>query len=222
MVVQGKSMKLSKVLCLALINGFVLLIFASMLAGCQQASVHHYGYFTRFAQENNRQIASASPAHSIQKHFDIKQVYIYCMVNEKNVEQCFDKNFKNILKKYENKSGKFTEIERQKITQEINFKSIQNNTEKLAKTMLKKMDVHIKQLVNRREKFCRTNAKYYIKRCLNQYIEKDTMSVLNSYQVHNREMNGHEYLFLKNKIKNKIHISLSSSFQKLKQKEKKS
>ena len=48
------------------------------------------------------------------------------------------------------------------------------------------------------------------------------MSVLNAYQGHNREMNGHEYLYLKNKIKEKFNTSLAVSLDKLQSEEKKS
>lgn len=215
-------MKVDKIISIAVINGLTLLLFASLLAGCQKTSIHHAGLFTKYTQQNSRTIASATISSDLEKHFDVKQVYIFCKVNDINVEQCFKKNFEVILKRYEDKNGSLAQGQKDELIRQVNFNQIKTNTEVIAKSMIDKMSTHIGQLVSKRESFCRVNSKFYIKRCLGQYVEKDTMSVLNAYQGHNREMNGHEYLYLKNKIKEKFNTSLAVSLDKLQSEEKKS
>lgn len=216
-------MKADKIISIAIINGLTLLIFASILAGCQKTSIHQSGLFTKYLNQNNRIIASSNNSGKINiSKVDPKQVYIYCQVNDTNSEKCYQKNLNQILSFYEQKNGKLSKDKTNEYLINNSFTIVKEQTENIANELVNKMNIPIGKLVSKRETFCRVNSKYYLKRCLNQYLEKDTMSVLNAYQGHNREMNGHEYLYLKQKIKNKFLISLEDSFKKLKTEEKKS
>ena len=218
-------MKFDKIISIAVINGLTLLIFASLLASCQKNSIPTKGHFSTFDKTVlGRSIASAEPQQliSLKKHFDLKQVYIYCSLNDTNAQQCYKTNLEKVINQYEKKAGKFSKEEKNLVVSSANFEYSKLNSEKIMFNVIGKMDTHIIQLVNKRENFCRVNSKYYIERCLKQYIETDTMVVLNKYQEHNTELNGHEYLYLKNGIKKKFVSKLDGSFKRLKTEEKKS
>lgn len=218
-------MKFDKIISIAVINGLTLLLFASLLASCQKNSIPTKGHFSSFqVKDLGRGIASAqSPQlESLQKHFDIKQVYIYCTLNDTNAEQCFQNNLDKVINQYEQKMGKLNKEDKKILTTHTKFQSMKTQSEKIMHSLLGRMDTHILQLVNKRENFCRVNSKFYIERCLKQYIDTDTMAVLNKYQDHNSNLNGHEYLYLKNGIKKVFISKLETSFNKLSTEEKKS
>lgn len=219
-------MKFNKIISLAVINGLTLLIFASLLASCQKNSIPTKGHFTKFniVMDNNRSIASSGPEQliSLRKHFDLKQVYIYCTLNDTNAQKCYQNNLSKIINQYQQKIGTITKEDKKQIFKFANFKSLKHDSENIMSQLIGKMNTHIIQLVNKRENFCRVNSKYYIERCLKQYIESDTMTVLNKYQEYNIDLNGHEYLYLKNGIKKVFLSKLDTSFKKLQTEEKKS
>lgn len=218
-------MKVNKIISIAVINGLTLLVFASLLASCQKNSIHTKGHFTEITlKAPSRSIASSEEKNldSLRKHFDLKQIYIYCSLNDTRVEKCYKENIKKIIHQYEQKVGKFSEEQIKQLSSEEYFNSLELETKSVVFTIMKKIDTHIGQLVNKRENFCKVNSKFYIKRCLKQYLDADTMAVLNKYQQHHTKMNGHEYLYLKNGIERQFLSKLEVSYKKLKQEEKKS
>lgn len=211
-------MKFNKIISIAVINGLTLLIFASLLASCQKNSIPTQGHFSHFkAFVSARSIASAESEQltSLKRHFDLKQIYIYCSLNDTNVQQCYKNNLKQIVNRYEQNVGTISKNDKKNIMTSAKFIDSKLNSEKIMFHIIDKMDTHIVQLVSKRENFCRVNSNHYIERCLKQYIETDTMTVLNKYQEYNTELNGQEYLYLKNGIKKKFTSKLKASFKHL-------
>lgn len=215
-------MKQKQILSFTLLNGLVLLLFASFLASCQKNKLKHFGHFSVLESPQSRSIANSDGQlpESFAKYFDLKQVYIYCHINSVNEENCFEKHTQQILSDYENAKGPLEQKEKELITNQ--FKPTQKKVSELTTKILNQMQNNIQKLVNKREQFCQKNSTYYLDRCLNQYLENDTMAVLNDYQNHFKNINGHEYLFLQQEIKNSFKLKLHASYQNLNSKEKKS
>ena len=216
-------MKYDKIISISLFNGFTLLLFASFLASCQKNSIKRFGHFSETKAEISRSIASSEESEQMQsfsKYYDLKQVYIYCKVNSVHEKNCYNNNLNKIISNYENKNGKLKEHDKKTI--ESKFVKIQIEVDSITEKILTTVTPHIHKLINKREAFCDKNATYYLARCLNQYVEADTMKVLNKYQKYNKNINGHEYLFLKKHILKEFKSKLISSFNTLKSKEKKS
>jgi hypothetical protein len=216
-------MKYDKIISISLFNGFTLLIFASFLSSCQKNSIKRFGHYTESKAEISRTIASSNeskPLKSFAKYYDLKQVYIYCKVNSVHEKNCYENNLNKIISNYEIKNGKLKESEKNEINNK--FGSIQANVYTITNKIMTKVIPHISKLVNKREAFCQKNSTYYLERCLNQYVETDTMKVLNTYQKHNKNINGHEYLYLKKHIVKEFKSKLLTSFNSLRSREKKS
>jgi len=64
--------------------------------------------------------------------------------------------------------------------------------------------------------------KSLLERCLNQYIESDSVAVLNDYQNHYKNINAHEYIFLLKEIKKDFSSKFQAAYKNLNSKEKKS
>lgn len=215
-------MKYNQIISISLFNGFTLLIFASLLASCQKNNIKNYGHFSVIDKQASRSIASTESKQltSFKKYFDLKQVYIYCKINSVHKKNCFKNNLNKIITNYENKHGPLPQKDKNII--ENHYKTVQIKVDNITGQIVSKVTPHILKLVKEREDFCEKNSTYYLKKCLNQYVESDTMKVLNKYQKHNKNINGHEYLYLKKHIVQKFKIKLSKSFKTLNSKEKKS
>lgn len=218
-------MKVNKIISIAVINGLTLLVFASLLASCQKNSIHSKGHFSAYKIDSaSRGIASVNieVVERLAKHFDLKQVYVYCSLNDAKVKECYQENVEKIIKQYNQKSAGLEPSQIEFIKGQDYFNLLKNQSELIVLDIIKKVDTHIGQLVQKRENFCKVNSKFYIKRCLKQYIDADTMAVLNMYQNHHSKMNGHEYLYLKNGIEKQFITKLDHSYKRLKSEEKKS
>jgi hypothetical protein len=217
-------MKNNKIISISLFNGFTLLLFASFLASCQKNSIKHFGHFSSVEKNISRSIAStgieSEQQKSFSKYFDLKQVYIYCKVNSVHERNCYQNNLNKIISNYESKNGKLNTQEKEILDNK--FISVQTKVTIITKKIINKVNPHIQKLVLKRELFCDENSTYYLERCLNQYVESDTMKVLNKYQKHNKNINGHEYLYLKKQIVKEFKQKLVNSLSSLKSKEKRS
>lgn len=182
-------MKTEKIVSITMVNAFMLMLFGSFLSGCQKKTISKTGFYTNFNTQN-RTPASFDKFSKIQ---DPKQVYIYCQLNELNPKKCFDLFVQQ--KMNEAKSQNITPPDYQKIDNEM-----QSLNKKLISLVLPK----IKDFAIKREEFCEKNSKFYLSRCLNQYINKESLQVLNQFQDQKSPFNGHEYLYVQKQIESKM------------------
>ncbi len=80
------------------------------------------------------------------------------------------------------------------------------------------IDPTLNKLVEKRVSFCKSNASFYMERCLKQYLKKETFEALNSYQSRTSLMNGHEYLYLKKQIERELVDKLDDELKKIESK----
>lgn len=212
-------MKQKQIISFTLFNGMTLLLFASVLSSCQKSRIKHFGHFSSLHESQSRSIASSDEKeNSLAKYFDLKQVYIYCHINSVNEKNCFEKHTNEVLDNYEKSHGnKLSGLDLTK-----NFQKVEKEVLVLKNQILEKMQSDIKKYVNKRTNFCEENSTYYLERCLNQYIESDSVAVLNNYQNHFKNINAQEYIYLLKEIKNDFSVKLQASYQSLNSKEKKS
>lgn len=208
-------MKHEKVISFTLINAFCLLGFASLLASCQKNKFQLQGHYTQF--KTAREPASQKKS-SLEKHIDLKQIVLFCQVNSSKHSLCFKQNFKQQVRKLK---------EQGKIAKQINFEqsdyykkhleSVSLITDKILNSLEDKIDF----FVQKKKDFCHKNAKKDAKKCLKNTKMADTVHILNSYQQKQSYLNGHEYLYLKRKIEEKMDNKLDAAFIDLKKGQKK-
>lgn len=208
-------MKYPKILSLTLANGIGFLIFGTVLAGCQRTAVPKQGFFSKFSAKENSSLGRmpASSASSFgnraksvlafEKFQDAKQIYIYCSLNDLNPQTCFKRQLDESLKIFSRKRS-LSKAQEQSIKEHLSYANVKEETESALSKIFMAINPSINKLVDKRVSFCQKNSELYFNRCLKQYVNKETFEVLNAYQHHNLSINGHEYLFLKNRIEKKI------------------
>lgn len=203
------NMKYSKIISITLTNAFILLIFASLLSSCQKNKIKTTGLYTDYTSPQR------SPA-SIKSNidFDPKQIYIFCSIHSVNTKQCY-KQYYNEQIQLMKSSQKNMDVSM--LMSSNNYEKIEQDVKYITTKILEKLETKIEFYSSKREDFCRKNSKYYLKKCLNGNIDSDTMNILNSYQQAVNKINGHEYLYLKHKIKNKLMQRLDSIYDEIDQ-----
>lgn len=209
-------MKYNQIITITLGNGLALLVFASMLASCQKNGIKTSGHFSKFVF-SGRFPASESP---LNEHFDPKQIFIYCKINSINNEQCFRQHFNEKL----NELAKENKINVSSL-KEYDFKEYYNKSQIEVATITSKiinsLETNIYSYSKKKEDLCDDNNVVYLKRCLNNSIDADSIHILNTYQQQNPDINGQEYLYLKNQIKTSLENKLYEILLKLQNKQKK-
>jgi YHS domain-containing protein len=192
-------MKYNKIVSFALINGFVLLVFASVLSGCQKNSIAKKGHFTNYFPERN-------PANAEEAYVpDAKQIYLYCKLNTIDTKDCFDKTLTKIL--HEKAKEGFIESEQiQKFKDSIEYVLVEKEIINIANNISVQMEEHFTRYASKRQEFCDQNASKDLKRCLHRHLHADALKVLNQYQKQAPNLNGQEYLFLKEHFKKKFEV----------------
>ena len=211
-------MKYPKILSLTLANGLGLLIFGSILAGCQKTAISKKGFLTSLVKENSRVPASATS--KFQDYQDPKQIYVYCKVNDMNAKKCYERHLKSALAQFSIKT-KASKAELANYEKTLNFENAESQANKAIDQVFMAIGPKINTTVEKRVRFCEENSSLYMDRCLGQYLKKETFEILNAYQSGNAQINGHEYLFLKDKIKKKLQRKLASAHQEIKIRKKK-
>lgn len=202
---------MEKMMKLALTNSFLLIVFASILASCQRPKFYSSGHLTTFLVQS-RAIASVGSEENYKKFIkfqDPKQIIIYCKLNSKKPKACYGVNLKKTLAKYTQNNKNLKQDQLNILTQQLSFERQDGILERLTEKILISEEDFINNLVNQRKVFCHKNAKKDVKRCLNQYLNNDTFSVLNKYQSKNK-LNGLEHNYF---IK-RINQLLRKSFDK--------
>lgn len=182
-------MKTEKIVSITMLNAFVLMMFGSFLSGCQKKSISKTGFYTTL-NDNGRVPASSN---EFKQYQDPKQVYIYCSLNELNPKNCFDHFI----------DQKVSELKKQDI-QKPDFYQTKSSVESLNNQIISMVLPEIKKVAKERENFCEINSKFYLNRCLNQYVNKESTEVLNRFQDKKTPFNGHEYLYIQKQIEGKM------------------
>ena len=195
---EGIKMKTEKIVSITMLNAFLLMLFGSFLSGCQKKTISKSGFFTTFSAQN-RAPASFDEFSKIQ---DPKQVYIYCHLNELEPKNCFDLFVQQKLNDSKNKN-----------IQVPQYESIQQQMDELNEKVLSLVLPKIIDVTNKRESFCEKNSKYYLNRCLHQYVNKESLDILNNFQSNKSPFNGHEYLYVQKQIELKMKEYLVQSEQ---------
>jgi hypothetical protein len=212
-------MKYNKLISITLFNSFTLFIFATIAASCEKTTIHSKGMITHNFKEASRSIASVKKATGnvqFTTFQDPKQIIVYCSNNSKRIKQCYNKHFDEIVSRYKNKFGPLEVNQVTLIKDLYQYDKTNNDLKKINTTVKKKLSVNIEKIVKKRESFCKQNSKQFLKKCLGQYLTRDTFTILNKFQFKNEKMNAHEYLYYKNIIENEFNSKLKVSYNLLK------
>ena len=209
-------MKYNKLISITLFNSFLLFIFASLLSSCDKRKIHASGFLTKLNKEQGRKIASIGIKRiSFFDYQDTTQILVFCKVSSKKPKSCYNTTLQKILEDYETKYGKLSISSKTNIASKSKYSLVERKLDENSKFIKNKLKQKMNKIVTKRENFCKVNSKKYLKRCLNQYLKRDTFSVLNSFQIQNSKMNSHEYLYYKNFINNSLSKKLDKSYKKL-------
>jgi hypothetical protein len=222
---EGSVMQKSKFTLRRSLPADMILVFIVLWSfACQKNNIHRTGLFSQWGQtQAKRQIASTNSSESFESFFDFKQVYIYCSINSVSpMESCYQKQVEIILNQYQTKYGNLSKEQLEEASKRFDLKIVEEQTLSVARDIVTKLESQISKLVEKRESFCKENSKFYRDRCLKQYIETDSLTVLNQFQNNYQNINGHEYLFLKNIIKDDFIAKLNGAKDRLESTEKKS
>lgn len=209
-------MKFSRLIPLTLINSFMLFILSTVLVGCNKDIVTKSGMLTHYKKLPSRSIASVNNKMTFIKYQDPKQILIYCSKHSKHMRSCYNSHLKKIFHNYQMKYSHESLTEFQKIEDQYKFENIEKELTQINESIKKELTPLISDMVVVRTKFCKQNSTKYLKKCLTQYIPKDTFKVLNSFQQTNKVMNAHEYLYYKKLIQSEFKSQMSVSYNHLK------
>lgn len=211
-------MKYPKILSITLANGLGFLIFGSILAGCQKTAISKKGFLTTLVKQTSR--VPASTSKKFEDFQDPKQIYVYCQVNDMNAKRCYERHLKGALNRYIKKT-KATKDQIANYEKKHSYDQVKGQAHKALAHVFMALGPKINTTVEKRVGFCEENSSLYMERCLNQYLKKETFEILNEYQSANAQINGHEYLFLKDQIKRKLQQKLASANQEIELRKKK-
>lgn len=207
-------MKTHRIISFTLFNAFILLGFASMLAGCQKKLYPSHGHLSKSHKITGRSIASIEETSGSQdqaighsKKFysfqDPTQIYIYCSLNAKEANNCYSEQLQASVSKFQEKFGKIGKEDLNQLLDELKWESIKSTTESRVQGIIQELTPEINKTVNKQHQFCKQNSRHFFKRCMKQGVDKDTFQVLNKFHKKNK-MNGQEYLFLKDAITHQL------------------
>lgn len=174
-------MRVNKLISLTLFNASTLLFLSAVLASCQNnTTLKKVGHFSKLRQA--RSIASDLGV-SKKTSYDPRQVYLYCSAKNLSTRSCYDEKIKELS-----------------INNTKPFKAVEFEVREVTNSILSSLAPTINKNVELRKNFCLKNSTHYLKKCLTQYIERDSVFTLNKYQKQNQEINGYEYIHLKRSI----------------------
>ena len=137
-------------------------------------------------------------------HFqDSKQILIYCELNSKKSQACYEDKLNKVISNYTKEFGPISNQESSELRRTYSYIEVKSRVNSIIAQISAKTIKNMNDIVKVRKDFCKKNSKNYLSKCLVQYEEKDTFTVLNKF--HRKfKMNGHEYLYLKGKIKTQL------------------
>lgn len=212
-------MKYKKFVSFSVLNALLLMVSAMLISSCQKKNISATGHFTSYLGQIDRSPASfkiKNPKLIKFDHFqDSKQIYIYCSAHSIQKEQCYNHHFNQLLSSHITKYGTLSGEEIVALKDKNDFKRVQKEVEKVKRSILVEVSESISLHVERRITFCKKNSKVDSSRCMKQYLKRDSLAILNNYQLSNKEINGHEYLFLKNMIQVELDRKLADQIKSI-------
>lgn len=199
-------MKTEKIVSITMANAFILMLFGSFLSGCQKKTISKTGFYTNFSVQN-RAPASFDEFSKLQ---DPKQVFIYCQLNELNPQKCYNLYINQKI----NETNK-------KNLQAPEYANVERQIKQLNNKLISLVLPQIKNSASNREEFCEKNSKFYLNRCLHQYVNKESLEIVNKLQNSQTPFNGHEYLYVQKQIENKMKALLVISEKNINDRKKK-
>lgn len=174
------------------------LFFLSLLiftTSCQKNHIPNQGHFTHYQFEIKGGRTIASVAVSDQT-MDPKQIYLDCKFkSEHELKNCFEE-----------------QLSQRQLT--ANYEETQTEVEKIADKIVLTLLPELNKYAEDRNEFCQKNSTLSFEKCLYQFIEKETIEIANLYQKSHKDLNGQEYLFIKEKISNKYKELLANYNEK--------
>ncbi len=224
-------MKLDKILTLTITNSLILLIGAVIMGSCQKNEVEKTGLISNWNQEAGRSIASVSDStpeqalsgqqqRKFEQYQDPKQILVYCKLNSNRPKSCYNNELNKILLSFSKNKDISSTFNLEKIKAHYQFEIVEQQFGQILASINSSLEGDIKKLVENRETFCLKNSSKFVNKCLTQYLNSDTFTVLNSFHSKmKRKMNGHEYLFFKNHIKEQLQAHLKEAQLSIEQKQ---
>lgn len=208
-------MKFKSIISITVVNSLVLFVFGSLLSSCDKRSISKTGYFSK-TNQISRSIASVVPTtmQDYAKFQDPKQLIIYCSLNSLNVDHCYKVHLKDSVSDFIRQTKNISPEESIAIIEYYSFEKVNNSLNSQISDL--KFEIHspLKSLLAKQKIFCKTNAQKHIGRCIEQFIQRDTMNVLNKFQF-KHTLNGHEYLYVKNIIEKEFQKEAAKVIERL-------
>ncbi len=209
-----KYMKIDKLVSITVINSFLLLLLGAFMSSCQKGEFPKSGLLTKWHDRQTspgRSIASVDPNDDVTDRFikfqDPNQVILFCEISSKRPQSCYQDKFSMILNKYIKINSLLTATDATNIKEKFSFSNMKIQYKAALKHIHQDLEPRMNKLADYREKFCHKNSTHYLNKCLTQYLDKDTFTVLNEFHNKNK-MNGHEYLYFKGYIKDQLNQKL--------------
>ncbi len=208
-------MKLNKIISFTIGNSLFLFIFGALLASCQKKAYQSHGALTKITTGQSRSIASL---HNTVPHFstyqDPKQIMVYCENTTKKVKVCYDKHITESLTKFKKNHPKLRNDQLDNLRETTNYQVIKQSFKEIVSFIMKSNKKNIQSLVNSRSEFCEKHSKYDLNKCLTQYLEKDTFTILNQFHAKNK-LNGHEYIYFKDIFRTELESKFHNASEKI-------
>lgn len=182
---------------MTLTHGLLLLLFSFILSSCQRNHFKTSGLYTHY----NIEELQRAPASAQEDSLDLKQIIIYCRVSSLNQKQCFIQQYKKIVL---NRKGNNKNIATGTKALEKLYTDTGSQVDIITQKILSSLEDKLTHFAHKQTKFCQQNATHHFEKCLNANLKSHTMTILNAQQTKTPELNGHEYLYLKSKIKNAL------------------
>jgi hypothetical protein len=211
------NMKTNKNISVALSNAIVLFMAGSLLAGCQKRSFQKIGALTKLSESKGRFIASAKSSIPVFTKFqDPKQIIVYCENTSKRVKICYKDQLTEVLNEFKSEHRSLSLDQQEEISSATDYSNIRPVFDNIVNQVKRDTKNKVDSLVKSRKNFCKENSKHDLTKCLTQYIEKDTFTILNSFHG-NKKLNGHEYIYFKKQFKALLNQNLMQAKDSIEQ-----
>lgn len=204
-------MKNGKIISLALSNALILFIAGSIFASCQKRSFQKVGALTKLSAKNDRFVASDHKSLPRFSHFqDPKQIIVYCENTSKRVKICYKDQLTEIINDFNHEHKGLSLDQQEEISSATDYSNVRPVFDNLVNMIKRDSQMKIDLLVQSRREFCKENSKHDLEKCLTQYIEKDTFTVLNSFHG-SKKFNGHEYIYFRKQFQELLSVNLKKA-----------
>jgi len=208
-------MEIKKLLHICLYQLICLSSLTAILLSCQGSKFPKSGHFSEFKIQTRSIASFDAKTEELKKSFrlfqDPKQMAMFCLLNSKKPKTCYNIHLQEKIERFLSKSNKDQEPKvKSQLKELFSFSQVSEQLEIIINKALDQHEEFVQSLINKRKSFCLKNSKKDTLRCLEQYLKRDTFTVLNKYQSKN-SLNGIEYLYLKRKIQNTLQNKFSDA-----------